>query len=167
MTPRRFFAGLVCWGLGAIFILASLPKLMAPAAFALAVSRYHILPSPLVNLAALVLPWVELLSGIAVLPLGRTPFLRRLRLSALLLIGAMLAVFTCAILYLLAQGQAASCGCFSTRADASSSNAFNVVRNLLLLAATVFAACSPAPASHSPRSRMRTPLRQRFKVPTP
>lgn len=156
MTRSDAFALLCRLALAAVFVAAACAKIADPAAFALAVSRYHILPGALINVAAIGLPWVELFAGLALLLPAATPALRRFRLGALLVVAAMLATFTVAIAHLLLQGQTASCGCFSTRADASSSNAFNIVRNVLLLAAAAFAAAADA---------RRAATRPRLEVP--
>lgn len=169
MSARKVFSGLCCLGLGALFVAASVPKLLEPEAFALAVSRYHVVEGVLVNVAAIALPWVELAAGVAALPFWRWQGGRRLRLAGLLTIGGMLVVFTGAIAMLLAAGETASCGCFSTRADASSSGGWNVARNVGLLALTAFAAwteAGPRPEEGG-AGRGRMSLRKRFEVPSP
>ena len=115
--------------LAAVFIGASLPKIWQPHEFALAVFRYQMVPYALVNVLALILPWIELLAGMALL------FSARLRDSANLLISGMLLVFTVAISFNLYRGIDIACGCFTVNAEASHMGALNVVRNLLLLAA--------------------------------
>ncbi|MBR6022431.1 MAG: DoxX family protein [Kiritimatiellae bacterium] len=144
--------------LAVFFVWAAVVKIASPDAFALAVSRYPILVGPfavLINPVAILLPWIELASGLSLL-FGPP----RTRAAAALLVLAMLAVFTIAIAAMLASGQASSCGCFSLRADASSSNAWNIVRNLLLivLASLVLAEASSADA---PITRLRT----KFRIP--
>src|SRR5207249_2923751 len=54
-------------GLGAIFIVASLPKIADPPSFAHMIYNYRLLPGPLVNGLALLMPWVELLAGLALI----------------------------------------------------------------------------------------------------
>ena len=53
--------------LGGVFIYASVDKILHPDDFAHAVYNYQILPNGLINLTALVLPWLELLLGICLL----------------------------------------------------------------------------------------------------
>ncbi len=53
--------------LAGIFIYASLDKIAHPAAFAKDVYNYQILPDALINLTALVLPWLELFLGLCLL----------------------------------------------------------------------------------------------------
>ena len=45
--------------LGILFIYASVDKILHPAAFAKIVYNFHILPGFLINLFAIILPWVE------------------------------------------------------------------------------------------------------------
>lgn len=111
-----------------LFLAACIAKIRDPEAFALAVSRYRILPDEFVNLVALILPWIELTSGLAVLAAPA-----RLRAAGALIIAGMLTVFTIAISLNLLRGIEASCGCFSTRADAAVSDGWNLVRNGALI----------------------------------
>ena len=118
-----------------LFLAACIAKIRDPEAFALAVSRYRILPAEFVNLVALILPWIELTAGLAVLAAPA-----RLRAAGALIIAGMLTVFTIAISLNLLRGIEASCGCFSTRADAAVSDGWNLVRNgaLIWLSLAVF-----------------------------
>ena len=118
-----------------LFLAACIAKIRDPEAFALAVSRYRILPDEFVNLVAIILPWIELTAGLAVLAAPA-----RLRAAGAAIISAMLAVFTIAISLNLVRGIEASCGCFSTRADAAVSDGWNLVRNgaLIWLALAVY-----------------------------
>ena len=50
--------------LGTVFLSAGITKIVDPAGFALAVYNYHILPAWLVNLAAVTLPWIEVVAGV-------------------------------------------------------------------------------------------------------
>ena len=145
---RPLFIGLARLAVAGLFLAACIAKIRDPAAFALAVHRYRILPGDLVNAVALVLPWIELTSALAVLAAPR-----RWRAAGALVIAGMLAVFTIAISLNLLRGIEASCGCFSTRADAAVSDAWNLVRNasLIWLALAVFlAAFRPAPPRPPP-----------------
>ena len=132
---RPAFIWLARLAVAGLFLAACVAKIRDPESFALAVHRYRILPEGLVNLMALLLPWIELTSGAAVLA---APV--RWRAAGALIITGMLAVFTAAISLNLVRGIEASCGCFSTRADAAVSDAWNLVRNgaLIWLALAVF-----------------------------
>ena len=115
-----------------LFLAACIAKIRDPEAFALAVSRYRILPAEFVNLVAIILPWIELTAGLAVLAAP---------------------VFTIAISLNLLRGIEASCGCFSTRADAAVSDGWNLVRNgalIWLSLATFLEAFRAAAAKDAP-----------------
>lgn len=133
---RSLFIWLARLAVAALFLGACIAKIRDPELFALAVNRYRLLPGEWVNLVAIVLPWIELTTGLAVLAAPA-----RLRAAGALLIAGMLAVFTAAISLNLLRGIEASCGCFSTRADAAVSDGWNLVRNgaLLWLALAVLA----------------------------
>lgn len=134
--------------LAAVFIGASLAKIRDPEGFALAVHRYRLLPGVAINPVAILLPWVELVAGLALLWPGARP-----RRAAAFLIAAMLAVFTGAIILNLTRGIESSCGCFSTRADDAVSDGWNLLRNLALLwlaGAAFFEARRPRTSTGSP-----------------
>jgi uncharacterized membrane protein YphA (DoxX/SURF4 family) len=115
--------------LAAVFIGASLPKILQPHEFAVAVFRYQMAPYELVNLVALILPWIELTSGIALLCIPK------LRDAANLLITGMLLFFTVAISINLYRGIDIACGCFTVNAEAEHMGWWNIVRNVSLLVA--------------------------------
>jgi len=97
--------------LAAIFLWACWHKIIDPAAFAVDVATYQILPLSLVNAMALLLPWIELAAGLMLL-VGA-----RVRAGALLVSG-MMVVFIAALSIALARGQSLSCGCFASRGAA-------------------------------------------------
>jgi putative oxidoreductase len=96
--------------LGFVFLYACMHKIADPSAFALDVATYQVLPLSLVNLAALILPWVELLAGIMIVVGFRTR-------TAALLIAGMMVVFMVALAWALHQGYDMSCGCFASASD--------------------------------------------------
>ncbi|MDX9735102.1 MAG: MauE/DoxX family redox-associated membrane protein [Thermoanaerobaculia bacterium] len=95
--------------LGLFFIVAALPKIADPPGFAHMVYNYKMLPGPLVNVMALVLPWAELLMGLALVA-------GIWRKTAAALVGALLVVFIVAISVNLLRGNAIDCGCFDVTA---------------------------------------------------
>ncbi len=129
---RPIFFWLARLAVGGLFLAACLAKIRDPEAFALAVNRYRILPGEAVNLVALFLPWLELTSGLALIA-GT----RRWRAAGAVFITGMLAVFTIAIALNLVRGIEASCGCFTTRADAAVSDGWNLLRNTSLIALSI------------------------------
>jgi hypothetical protein len=90
-----------------IFIYASIDKIAQPAAFAKDVYNYQILPDALINLTALVLPWLELLLGLCLLAGIWKP-------GAVLSVNGLLSVFLAALVFNLARGLDINCGCFSS-----------------------------------------------------
>lgn len=95
--------------LGAIFAAAALPKITDPPSFAHMIYNYRLVPGPLVNALALVMPWVELLAGLALI-LG--VWCR----EAAIVAGLLIVVFLAAIGWNLARGHAVDCGCFDVHA---------------------------------------------------
>ncbi len=122
-TWARHFALAARLILGGVFIYASWDKILNPAAFAEAVFKYQLLPSQLINLMALILPWLELILGL-------------LLLSGFWLSGAALGVnllmivFLSAIIFNTARGLDIPCGCFSTEATASGLSGWIVLRDV-------------------------------------
>jgi uncharacterized membrane protein YphA (DoxX/SURF4 family) len=112
----------------AAIFLSGFQKLLYPADFALAVYRFHLLPEPLVNLVAIYLPWLE--AGIAVCLL----LVPKLRVAALWLALALLALFTIGIVINLVRGTGFGCGCFSNAPDTKPMDWMNVARNCALMA---------------------------------
>jgi len=96
--------------LGAVFIYASLDKIMNPDDFAKAIGNYHVLPLGLENLLALVLPWIEMLTGLCLI-------IGVMVDGATILIILMNIVFIFAISQALARGISIECGCFSVSSE--------------------------------------------------
>ena len=118
-----------------IFIYASIDKIAHPAAFAKDVYNYQILPDALVNLTALVLPWLELVLGLCLLAGVWMP-------GAVLSANGLLLVFLAALLFNMARGLDVNCGCFSTGSAAPTiSTGWYVLRDVLFLAVGVFLFC--------------------------
>jgi len=97
--------------LAGIFIYASLVKIAHPAAFANDVYNYQILPDALINLTAIVLPWLELFLGLCLLAGIWLP-------GAVLAVNGLLIVFLATLVFNLGRGLDVNCGCFSTGSDA-------------------------------------------------
>ena len=118
--------------LGVFFVAAALPKIVDPPSFAHMVYNYRIMPGGVVNLMALVMPWIELLCGLALI-LGIWTAAARSIIAALLL------VFITAISVNLARGNAIDCGCFDpsprpkSRAERLDDMRFVIYRDLGML----------------------------------
>ena len=99
--------------LGGVFIFASADKIIHPAAFAEAVYNYQILPDTLINLTAMILPWLELILGIFLVLGLWLP-------GAALLINLLMVTFFGSLVFNLSRGLDIHCGCFSTSQESTS-----------------------------------------------
>jgi len=116
------------WFLGATFIYASYSKILAPAVFAKIIYGYALFPSIFINLLAIVLPFVELVAGLALI-VGFYPR------SAVLIINAMLLAFIVSLSINIIRGHEFDCGCFAI--NAGSPSTFSgplLIRDLFYLA---------------------------------
>ena len=93
--------------LGLVFIVASIDKIQHPESFAINIANYRLLPYQLINVSAIVLPWLEIVTG-SLLVLGLW-----IRAAGILTCG-MLLTFIAAISQALLRDLDISCGCFST-----------------------------------------------------
>jgi hypothetical protein len=91
--------------IGGMFIIASFYKIIEPASFAKSIIYYHIVPTELINLMALFLPWLELLIGVALI-VGIT------YRGAVWWSNILLVVFIAALISTIARNLDIDCGCF-------------------------------------------------------
>ena len=117
------FARLVMAG---VFIYASIDKIIHPDLFAEAVNNYQVLPGFLVNLTALILPWLELTLGTCLL-------INRWMAGASALAAMLMALFVGLILFNLARGLDVSCGCFSAAPDGGPITMLTLLRDISFL----------------------------------
>jgi uncharacterized membrane protein YphA (DoxX/SURF4 family) len=92
---------------GGAFVFAGALKIADPAKFAVDVGNYRLLPHEMINLVAILLPWIEITAGAFVLA---GIWLR----AAALVITSLTVVFFFAIVSALARGLDIECGCFGT-----------------------------------------------------
>ena len=127
--------------LAAFFVVAGIAKIVDPPGFAHEIHNYRLVPGGLVNAMALVLPWLEVVAGVALF------FGVAVRTSARI-IGVLLVVFIAALSVNLARKHPVDCGCFGTstvqKTDAQrlSDMKWAIARDvgLLLLVAQILAA---------------------------
>ena len=117
--------------IGLVMIAAALGKIGDPGSFAAQIHHYRLIPVGAENLLAIMLPWIELVAGLA-LVLG--PYAR----SAAWLSAAMMVVFTLAVSLAVARGLDIECGCFGT-ADATRVGGLKLAENILLTGAALVA----------------------------
>ena len=115
------------WVLGWIFIISSFHKIVAPAGFAKIIYGYYLFPAATINLIAIILPFLELFTGLALI-FGYYPR------SAALIVSGMLIAFIIAVSINLARGHQFDCGCFSlSQSDLPTSARQVLIRDIFLL----------------------------------
>lgn len=112
--------------LGAVFLAAGAGKLFHPGEFAGIIRNYQILPDMLVNGAAIVLPWLEMLVGVLILCGWWLP-------GSVSIANLLLIVFLIALGSAAARGIDIDCGCFSVSPASSSNFAWYLSRDLFFL----------------------------------
>ncbi|MCF7824981.1 MAG: DoxX family membrane protein [Candidatus Marinimicrobia bacterium] len=117
-------------GLGLVFVYASLDKIWYPGLFAKSIANFKILPLPFLHAAAIILPWMEFLTGLALI-LDRYPR------AANLIIGLLTGIFTMAIISAMLRGLNFNCGCFNLDSTEANIGILKVLENLLLLGVSV------------------------------
>ena len=115
---------------GLTFLFSSVDKISSPSEFALAISNYKLISGPSALALATVLPWIELLCGLAILSGLYTR-------GAALLLFVMLSVFTLAVITGLIRGLDISCGCFTLDPAVNRIGWKKVFENVGLILATV------------------------------
>jgi uncharacterized membrane protein YphA (DoxX/SURF4 family) len=118
-------------GLGALLLWAGLPKIRRPYDFVSSIYGYELTGPKLGMFAAMVLPWLEVIVGIA---LVGAVFVSGALLAAIVLT----AMFTFAHASALYRGLDIACGCFSTP-DPELISYATLLRAVLLLTASVSA----------------------------
>ncbi|MFP4369223.1 MAG: MauE/DoxX family redox-associated membrane protein [Candidatus Kapaibacterium sp.] len=96
--------------LGFMFIIVGIAKIHEPAVFAEEIGNYRILPEFMLNFIALLLPWLELLSGLFIIAGVR------IRANTIIT-GALLIVFIIAVASADIRGLDINCGCYSNIAE--------------------------------------------------
>ena len=113
------------WILGLTFIYASFHKILSPEEFARIVYGYDLFPHVLINLITIVIPFLELVAGLALI-IGLYPR------SAAIIINALLLAFIAALAINLIRGHEFDCGCFSTsQSGYTSSPKVTIVRDVI------------------------------------
>jgi uncharacterized membrane protein YphA (DoxX/SURF4 family) len=112
--------------LGSLFLYAGIAKIVDPMGFALSIYNYKLLPDGLINVAAILLPWLEVIvGGSLLLGIGTA--------GGALIATALFSIFAGALTINLIRGLDIACGCFSTAATGGSISGFYLLRDLSLL----------------------------------
>jgi uncharacterized membrane protein YphA (DoxX/SURF4 family) len=116
------------WILGATFIYASYSKIVSPSEFAKIIYGYGLFPPVLINLIAIIVPFLELVIALALI-LGIYPR------SAALVVNVLLVGFIIIISINLIRGHEFNCGCFAFRnSDSQISTSSTILRDIVFLA---------------------------------
>lgn len=129
---RHLFVLLLRLLLTGVFVLAALPKIKDPVAFAESVSAFQVVGPGVSSWIALTLPWLELIIGIGLL-------IPQIRTAGSLLIAALLVIFITLHASAWIRGLEISCGCFGTQSalEESTNYLWLIVRNTMLLVACI------------------------------
>jgi putative oxidoreductase len=118
-----------------VLVVAALAKIGDADSFARQIHRYQLVPFGLENLAAITLPWIELVAALAILS--------RVQPRAGAAVGAVfMALFWIAVAAAMARGLDIECGCFGT-ADATRVGLGKLIENTALLAVAVVGSLRP------------------------
>ncbi len=111
--------------IGGLFIYASMYKINYTGEFAETIANYQVVPYWGVNALAIVMPWLELISGLLLVAGIRTK-------AAAAIISGLLTLFTFLVVVTLARDIPIGCGCFHSLEDPMSWK--TAVRDLCWLA---------------------------------
>jgi putative oxidoreductase len=116
--------------IGVVLIYASFYKIIDPGAFARSIWFYHLVPGNLINLMALILPWLELLCGLALI------FGIYYR-GAVIWVNILTVVFIIALYTTIYRGLSIDCGCFKASGEAASKAWESLSFDLVMLVFTL------------------------------
>lgn len=141
--------------LGLIFLFACYDKLLHPQAFAEVIYNYQVLPDSLVNITAILLPWVELMLGLSLIVNVWVP-------GSVVLGNLLLLSFFSMLIFNLVRGLDVSCGCFSTAPGEKGADYLTVLRDMSFLLVSGYLFCAeflmatPVPTTRKASRRMRS-----------
>lgn len=127
VLSNKYLLFLIRIVLAFIFIYAGAEKISDPNAFAISISNYRLLPVSTLNLIAIILPWIELVTGVLLL------FGISVKENSTIIL-VMLLIFTVAIIISLFRGLSIDCGCFG---KGTQIGLFKLGENLLMIVGSV------------------------------
>ena len=128
--PAEYYVALL---LGLFFLFVSVQKILHPYLFATAVFKGHIMPYPLVNLAALIFMALEFVAAFTIV------FMTRWRRAGLWILVSVLLIYTGCITFNLLRDLNTVCGCFGSSVRAAAISWWTVARNVGLTIMALFA----------------------------
>jgi putative oxidoreductase len=127
LLGNKYFLLAIRIVLGTIFVFAAVSKAAEPELFARSIANYKLLPIFLVNIFAIILPWIELCAGLLLI------FGVSVKENSVILSG-LLSVFIIAIIISLIRGLDIECGCFGT-VDGAKVGVQKILENIGLILA--------------------------------
>ncbi|MFO7447205.1 MAG: MauE/DoxX family redox-associated membrane protein [Ignavibacteriaceae bacterium] len=110
---------------GGVFVFAAADKISDPSSFSKAIYNYKLFPDVLVNLFAVIIPWIEIVAGILLI------FGIYARENAVI-INSLLSMFIIIVIISIFRGLNIDCGCYGT-ASGSMVGWQKVGENVLLI----------------------------------
>lgn len=123
---NKYFAVACRIILGVLFVYASLDKIANLHDFAKIIHNYKLLPVLLENLLAIILPWLEFITGILLIT-GK--YIK----GSLLIYSSLLVIFLIALTQAQLRGLDISCGCFSVKPSSTSDVWLRIFLDLIML----------------------------------
>jgi len=139
-SPPEVLRVVAAVALAALFIYAAIPKILDPAGFVSDIRNFRMAPWWALNAFALLLPWWELLAGIAIL----IPSWRR---AGAVMMFLMSCVFFVAVAQAVKRGLDIGCGCFGHGDTATKVGLQHLMLNLAMIIASLYVACGRARTS--------------------
>jgi len=115
--------------IGIVFIYASFYKIISPFEFAKSIRNYDMIPIELVNLPAIILPYLEFICGVLLIT-------GKMRIGTGFWMVVMLIAFIIGLTQAYVRGLDINCGCFNPLENASSKSEIliRIVEDILMLA---------------------------------
>jgi uncharacterized membrane protein YphA (DoxX/SURF4 family) len=118
--------------LGGVFIYAAWGKIIDPYGFAVAIATYQMMPTYVLNIMAITMPWLELFTGVLLI-------LGIWTRANVILINGMMVMFIIAISVAVYRGlDLGTCGCFASEEAAEEISVATIWRDVGWLAIGVF-----------------------------
>jgi uncharacterized membrane protein YphA (DoxX/SURF4 family) len=117
-------------GMGGLFIIAGTLKILDPSNFLTAIETFQLLPYPLAYFIAYLLPWMEIICGLALI-------FKKGQMSALIILTALITVFIIALALSWGRGLDIVCGCFGNPGSLKTNYPWLLTRNFALLAVII------------------------------
>jgi uncharacterized membrane protein YphA (DoxX/SURF4 family) len=134
LLSNKYFQFVLRFIIGGMFIYVAYNKLVNPEEFAKAIKNYNMLPLQVINIMAIILPYIELFSGLFLI-------LGIFKKGSSALIGISLIIFIFALTTAFARGLNIDCGCgFSSLIQETASKnelIIRIIEDIFMLLGTV------------------------------